>query len=316
MALSIRSGIDSEVSWALERLCRLFHNDGFLFSSLPGVIDGLFDWPEWYINEGYKQAQDCDLIFSSPPDQTLRRRYALESLFIIRNAVLVEQNAHELASHSHTVPLLLNALHNLDHTKDENVEMLLDIIEIFNMVASRWIVLPRIPERSNPIIPLLRIAGQSTNRTMIIAALTALTGLFSNPANSIHLTSDSVSLRSSIRYLPLFVDKPLLDACLNHLYSHISHPAMARSFLLHPEMPAVLRLLASLLLHEQQGLEKTYSLDKTGTIHTAPASSLAVRDHELTKEELDDLITKPEPQRCYDWCVDLFIWPLLFLNNM
>lgn len=305
MALSIRSGIDSEISWALERLCRLAHNDGFLFSSIPGVIDGLFDWPEWYINQGYKEAEDCDLVFASPPDQALHRRFSLESLFVLRNAVLHEPNALELAAHSHTVPLILNALHNLDHTRDENVEFLIHIIDIFNVVASRWFVQQSIPDRSNPIPPLLRIAEESTNRTMIISALTALTSLLSNPVNAPHLTSDSVSLKASIRYLPLFGDKPLIDACLNHLYCHISHPAMARSFLLHSEMPGVLRLLASLLLQEQLGLEKTLSLDKTGPIYTAPATSLAIRDHDLTKEELDDLVGKPEPQRCYDWSVQL-----------
>jgi len=82
---------------------------------------------------------------------------------------------------------------------------------------------------------------------------------------------------------------------------------MARAFLLHPEMPRVLKVLASLLVHEQQGLEKTITLDVTGVIHTVPSSSQATRDHELTKEELDGLVAKPEPQRCYDWMRAMFV---------
>lgn len=78
---------------------------------------------------------------------------------------------------------------------------------------------------------------------------------------------------------------------------------MARAFLLHPEMPAVLKVLATLLIHEQHGIEKTFTLDKTGSIYTAPSTSQVVRDHDLTKEELDELVGKPEPQRCYDWSV-------------
>lgn len=306
MSLSIRSGIHSEISWALDRLCRLVHNEQFVFKSLPGIIDGLFDWPEWYINEGYKAAKNAELLFSSPPDQSRQRRYALESLFVLRNAALHEQNARELALHSHTMPLIMNGFHNLDHAQDENTEVLLHIMEIFHVVASHLTITPSTPPQLNPIPPLLKAVEESSNRTMIIASLTALTALFSNPANSMHLTSTSPALASSIRYLPLFVDKPLIDACLNYMYCHISHPSMARAFLLHPEMPGVLRVLASLLLHEQQSLEKTYTLDITGPIHTAPSTSQVTRDHELTKEELDELVSKPEPQRCYDWFVLFF----------
>jgi len=310
MSLSIRSGIHSEISWALDRLCRLVHNEQFVFKSLPGVIDGLFDWPEWYINEGYKAAKHDELLFSSPPDQSRQRRYALESLFVLRNAALHEQNARELALHTHTMPLIMNGLHNLDHAQDENTEVLLHIMEIFHVVAPHLTIIPSTPPQFNPIPPLLRVVEESSNRTMIIASLGALTVLFSNPTNSIHLASTSPALASSIRYLPLFVDKPLIDACLNYMYCHISHPSMARAFLLHPEMPGVLRVLASLLLHEQQSLEKTYTLDITGPIHTAPSASQVTRDYELTKEELDELVSKPEPQRCYDWFV-LFLLKLI-----
>ncbi|KAF8973524.1 hypothetical protein BDZ97DRAFT_1900359 [Flammula alnicola] len=262
MTLSIRSGIHSEISWGLDRLCRLVHNEQFVFKSIPGVIDGLFDWPD-----------DCDLLFSAPPDQARQRRYALESLFVLRNAALHEPNALELAAHSHTIPLILNALHNLDHTKDENVKHFCIIYQ---------------PHDDYCII-------------------TALTALFSNPANGAHLTFTSSALTASLRYLPLFVDKPLIDACLNYLYCHVSYPSMARAFLLHPEMPGVLRVLASLLLHEQLGLEKTFTLDKTGPIYTAPSTSQATRDHDLTKEELDSLVAEPEPQRCYDWMRSMFV---------
>ncbi|KAF8167627.1 hypothetical protein B0H34DRAFT_646276 [Crassisporium funariophilum] len=307
MSLSLRSGIHSEVSWALDRLCRLVHNEQFVFTSFPGVIEGLFDWPEWYVNEGYKLASDSHNLFSVPPETARQRRYALECLFVLRNAALQEPNAQELAHHSHTIPLVLNALNNLGHTRDENTEALLHVIDIFHVVASNLTVHRAVSPKSNPILPLLRIASQSSNRTMIIAALTALTALFSNPANGAHLQSNSPALSTSIRYLPLFIDKPLIDACLNYLYIHVSHPPMARAFLLQPEMPSVLKVLVSLLLHEQHTLEEKVTLDVTGTIHTVPSTSQVTRDHELTKEELDGLLEKSEPQRCYEWMRTMFV---------
>ncbi|KDR85461.1 hypothetical protein GALMADRAFT_234348 [Galerina marginata CBS 339.88] len=305
MSLSIRSGIHSEVSWALDRLCRLVLNEKFVF--LPGVIDGLFDWPEWYVTEGYKESKDCDILFSSLPEQSLQRRFALESLFILRNAAFHEPNALDLAAHSHILPLILNGLHNLDHAKDENVEALLNIIDLFHVVASNDTVHPSLPTKSNPIPPLMRIVAESSNRTLIVTSITVLTALFSNPANGVHLSSQSPVLTASIRYLPLFIDKPLVHACLNYLYAHISHPPMARAFLLHQDMPGVLKVLANLLLQEQHSLEKSFTLDITGPIHTVASTSQSTRDHELTKEELDSLLVKPEPQRCYDWMRAMFV---------
>ncbi|KAF4623828.1 hypothetical protein D9613_002230 [Agrocybe pediades] len=307
MTLSIRSGIHSEVNWALNRLCRLVLNDHFLFSSLPGVIDGLYDWPEWYVTEGYKDVNDAQLLFSTTPEQAQQRLFALESLFALRNAAFQEENAIELRRHSHTVPLILNALHNLDHTKDENAEALLHIIDMFAVLASSFVVRPSTPIRSNPLPPIMKILSETNNRTMILASLMALTAFFSNPGNSSNLHPSSPALTASIRYLPLFIDKQLIDACLNYLYTHLSSPSMARAFLLHPEMPSVLKVLATLLLQEQRAIEKAFTVDITGPIFTAPSMSISTRDHELTQEELDGLVAKPEPQRCYDWMKTMFV---------
>jgi chromatin structure-remodeling complex subunit RSC9 len=303
MSLSLRSGIHTEIAWSLDRLCRLCHNDQFLLKSIPGLIDGLFEWPEWYITEGYKTSSDMDSLFSLPPDRTRKRRFALESLFVLRNTALNEQNAWDLANHSHTTPLVLNALHVLSFDREENTEFILHIIDLFHVIASKLVITPSTPLKSNPLPPFQRFASQSSNRSLIIASLTALTLVLSNPSNAIHISPDSPALGASIRYLPLFVDKPLIDACLNYFYMHISHMVMAKAFLLHPEMPGVLKLLVSFLLKEQQSLEEKVTLDITGTIHTVSSSAMNTRDHELTKEELDSLLLKPEPQRCYDWYV-------------
>jgi len=129
----------------------------------------------------------------------------------------------------------------------------------------------------------------------------ALTLLLSHPSNASHLDANSPAFAAAIRYLPLFIDKPLVSACVDYLYVHFSHPAMAKAFLLHADMPGTLRLLISLILEEQ--VEETVSLDISGVVHTVPALKVATQDHELTKEELDDLLPKPEPQRCYEWCI-------------
>src|ERR1700728_4748048 len=64
MLLSLRSGIDADIGWALNRLCRLCDNEQFVLKTIPGLIDALFEWPEWYANEGYKEHAEVTSLFS------------------------------------------------------------------------------------------------------------------------------------------------------------------------------------------------------------------------------------------------------------
>lgn len=298
MTLALRSTIDVEIAWALDRLCRLCLNEQFLLRNIPGLIDALFEWPEWYVTEGYKELADVQPLFSTPRLLLRRHRHALECLFVLRNVALHDTNAQELAYHSHTMPLIINALRNLDPDLDENAEFVLHILDFFHALGSKYIIYSLAPAAS-PLPPLMQVASQSSNRSLIISALTMITLIFSDPKNAGHLSADSPALNASLRYLPLFIDGPLLDACLNYLYVHLSHGPMAIAFLLHPDLPATLKLLVSLLLSEQ--VEETVTLDVTGTVHTTPSASLLPRDHELTQEELSGLLEQSEPERCFTW---------------
>jgi chromatin structure-remodeling complex subunit RSC9 len=298
MLLSLRSGIDTEIGWALDRLCRLCDNEQFLLRAIPGLTEALFEWPEWYVNEPDDVDSDMPSLFAPSLGAERKQRHALESLFILRNAALNEPNALELATHPRTQPLILKALRNRKANSDRNAEFLVHTMELLQAVAAK-VSVPQLPVQANVILPLQLIAGQSSDRSLIIASLTALTQVLSNSPNGAYLEPNSPAFLASIKYLPLFIDKPLVDACLNYLYVHLSHPAMAKAFLHHPDLPGTLKLLVSLLLSEQ--VEETVSLDVGGTVHTVPALTVTTRDHEIAQEELDDLLEKPEPQRCYEW---------------
>ncbi|KAF9814517.1 hypothetical protein IEO21_05068 [Rhodonia placenta] len=306
MLLSLRSEIDSEISWALDRLCRLCNNEQFLLRAIPGLTDALFEWPVWYVEVGSAQLTPPATLFSLPPEWDRKRRHALESLFILRNAAINEPNAQELSQHRRTRPLILLALHYIPPTTDANSEFIMYIIEILQAISPTLILPPPdAPNLANPMSPLRDIAGKSTNRSLIVAALTTLNLLLSNPANVVHLTEDSPALDAAVRYLPLFSDKALVEASMNYLYAHLSHPPMTKAFLLHPRMPGTLRVLVSLLLSEQ--VEETVALDISGSVQTVPAQTIAVKDHELTHEEMDRLVGLSEPQRCYEWMRTMFL---------
>ncbi|KDQ63274.1 hypothetical protein JAAARDRAFT_147414 [Jaapia argillacea MUCL 33604] len=305
MVLSLRSGLDPEISWALDRLCRLCDNDQFLLDSMPGLTDALFEWPEWYIGQSNSQKVASPLLFALPPDVEAKKRHGLECLFILRNSSLNEPNAIELAQHRRTLPLILLALRKVKPDSDANTEFLLHAIELLQTISPDLVLASSSSPEVNPVQILAEIAGTSSNRSLIISCLSTLNILLSNPSNVAHHMSDSKALTGALRYLPLFVDHPLVDACVNFLYTHLSHYPTAKAFLLHPDMPSTLKVLVSLLLHEQ--VEETVSLDIGSDVYTVPANSKSRKNHELTREELDSLVAMPEPQRCYEWMKAMFI---------
>ena len=310
MLLSLRSGLDSEVSWALERLCRLSCNDQFTLSSIPGLVDALFEWPEWYLSE-YGQDSSSEQrkgkgksdtpLFAPSFVEERHRRYALESMFVLRNAAVGNQNASELSAHSRTRPLILRALDSLDLNTDDNTQFVLYSLELLHCLAGT-LVLPSTKgtnSTSNLVPTLERIARESTNRSMIIASLSALTLLFNIPQNISHISEASPALGASIRYLPLYQDTALVDACLNFIYAHLSSPPMTKAFLLHPDLPHVLKVLVGYIL-AQQGKEMA-TLDITAPGHQVPIVKTESVIDEPSEDELQRLGVLSEPERCYQW---------------
>jgi len=303
MLLSLRSGIPSEIAWAFDRLCRLCNNEQFLFRSIPGLTNALFEWPDWYVSQTAAGSFKLSSLFAMPPSEERKRRHGLEALCIMRNAAAVnDANAEELVKHKKAVPLILSALHNVQPNSDENVEFLLYVTDLFQYIAPSYVLpLPNAPRGSSPLHPLLELVRHTSNRSLIVSSLTCLHLLFSNTTNSSRLTADSPALSASLLYLPLLPDRVLVDVCVNYLYAHLSHPPMAKAFLLHTDMPSTLKLLVTQMLSEQ--VEDTVPIEIGGPIHTVPAQAVLIQDHELNKEELDGLIALPEPQRCYEWYV-------------
>ncbi|KAH9049385.1 hypothetical protein EDB84DRAFT_1585645 [Lactarius hengduanensis] len=270
MLLSLRSGIPSEIAWAFDRLCRLCNNEQFSSRDhLPGLSS----------------------LFATPSAEERKRRHGLEALCIMRNAAAVnESNAEELVNHKESNPLDPLSFARVRPTTDDNVEFLLYVTDLFQYIAPTYTLPPAsAPQITSPLPPLLDLIRRTSNRSLIISSLTCLHLLFSNHVNSSRLTANSPALSTSLLYLPLLSDKVLVDVCLNYLYVHLSHPPMAKAFLLHPDMPSALKLLVTQILSEQ--IVDTVSIDIGGPIHTAPAQAVLIEDHELSKEELDALLS-------------------------
>ncbi|TCD62411.1 Chromatin structure-remodeling complex protein rsc9 [Steccherinum ochraceum] len=307
MVLALKSGIDSEIEWSLERLSRLSPDDKFQLHAMPGLTDALFEWPDWYVGSGAAECAQIGSLFSLPKELVRRRRFALSSVFILRNASMQEMNAGVLAAHSRARSLILFSLHSLPVEVDSNAEFVLYVIEILQSISGTLILPPaNSPLLANPVPPLHHMAERSSNRSLILASLSTLTLLLNNPGNAAYISPANPGLIAAVRYLALFAsDRELTEACLDHLYSHLAHPVMAKAFLLHPELSAVLKLLTLILKSEQ--LEHEVIVPLGGLVHTAPVTGEVVRNRELSTEESERLLVMAEPDRCTEWLKIMFV---------
>lgn len=300
MLMSLRSGIDSEISWALDRLCRLCNNEQFILAAIPGLTEALFVWPDWYVSSGADECAAKSSLFALPKALEKQRRHALESMFILKNSAVNDTNSAELAGHNRTRTLILLALHRLKPDTDANTEFMTYVIELLQSISTTLILPPPdSPLLANPVPPIEALAATASDRTLILTCLRTLTLQMANPANIAHLKPETPALFAALRYLPLLSDKPLVEACINYLYTHLSHPPMTKAFLLHSELAATLKMLVIIILSEQ--VEETVSLPLSGPIHTAPALAETSRVYQMPQEELERLLPIPEPQRCYEW---------------
>lgn len=325
MLLSLRSGIETEIAWALERLCRLSCNDQFTLSSIPGLIDVLYEWPEWFLDtygtrqgpsssrqesssspESLKASRaQLQLLFAPSLDETRRRRFALEALFILRNAALGSHNASELSAHPKTRTLITRTLAELSLGSDEATQFTVYTLDLLHCLAGSY-VLPSPKALANSPIPspvkaLEKLVSESKNRALIIGAFSSLTTLLSIPQNASHNTESSPAVTACIRYLPLYQDPGLVDACLNYLYAHLSYPPMTKTFLLNPQLPNTLKLLVGYII-AQQGKEKA-TRDVSVPSRSVPSVKVNTVVDELTSEEIKTIGVLPEPQRCHEWLV-------------
>lgn len=306
MVLALRSGLHDEIDWALLRLVVLSHEHGdrFRLHTIPGLTDALFEWPHWFIEQNQPKntlptAAIENTLFSTPDDLARKRKHAIESLLALRNVAAYEENVTHLLLHRKVVSLV-PALIKLPLTETNN-EFVYYGLELLQSFAGAIVLRP--PGYTAPVIPvdaIQKIAQTSSDRSMIIASISCLSLLFSNPQNTSFIQLDSPALLRSIQLLPLRNDSMLLTTCLDHIFAHLSYPAASKSFLLHPEMPNMIKVLVNILRMEQKEETKSQAI---GPPVKTFVEEKAREDFELSQEQLIALAAKPEPDRAFEWSV-------------
>jgi chromatin structure-remodeling complex subunit RSC9 len=302
MLLALRSGIHTEMDWALDRLCRLCDNEAWHLSSIPGLIDTLFDMPERFVRVRSAAPPTIPLPLFRPADtDEALQRHALNCLLALRNSTLNPPNAQALSAHKRTRPLIYSALQHLDPSRSADSEFLLYVLEMFYIIHSGQMqLLSFTSDEPNPIDAIAHHAGTSSDRALIVASLSALSLIFSEPGNYKYLRVDTPALNAVVRYLPAFAigDRGLSEACLNYLSIYLAHPPAAKAFMRRPELPATLRVLASIVLaHQKTTLEEV----KLGGSSPSPLSRTPPELYKLQSSEITRLSTMMEPERSQEW---------------
>ncbi|KZO96001.1 hypothetical protein CALVIDRAFT_537584 [Calocera viscosa TUFC12733] len=326
MVLSLRSGVARDTEWALERLLHLTKDwpERFWMKSLPGMGDALYDLAEFTLSpeaaaEGGWAGDDVDTA--------RKRKHAAEALLVLRNASLQDHNMHYLEKHARTFPLILHALQHFGpggKRDGQEAEFLLYAIELFHSLAPRYHL-----KAGSPLLRALVAVTSSPDRTLLRAALAALTALFSSAYNAHLITLDSPGFGAALRALPVLDPNPspapgsaqtqtqsqaqaqggadsLPHTALDFLHTHLSHPPVAKAFFRHPLFPGTLRLLLGIVL----SLQPPRAGDQPVAFAPSPpdpATSAPADPRELSQEEIAALLPLEEPRRATEWMRKLFV---------
>jgi chromatin structure-remodeling complex subunit RSC9 len=308
MLLALRSGVLSEVSWALARLLRFSLSERFVLSVWPGLVDALCDWPDWFVAHADDEGEDGN-IFSPSPVYSLRRRFALTSLLILKNAAHLDENSITLSGSRRVRFLVFMTLNKFRIPSDNKHEFLLGVLEIFRLAVYKYNPPPGLDRMS----PLISIIANSQDRAMIISGLYGLQNILDAFPNVRHVTPTSGSLKVAIYLLGITEDRELVLAALEYLLAHLANPTLAKAFLHHPDLSAILRLLVLQILYDQKLIAENVSL----TVHSSAKDPSLFNSFELPKEEMESLTLLLEPGRASEWYVErlIFLGPLLRINQ-
>ncbi|KAG8803994.1 Chromatin structure-remodeling complex protein rsc9 [Serendipita sp. 398] len=301
MLLSLECGIPSEVTWALSRLLMFTATDRFHLTQWPTLPAALCHWPEWLLTQEEKMDEDS-LNFCPSPDFATNRRFALDSILVLKNMSMTEEGGNVLARSERVRTLVMRILETCQRPTDSTLELLLGGIDLFRTTIAKWPT----PPTPAQITLLIELVGRSHDRAVLISGWLGLHTLLDTFTQTMHVKPTSPALNAAIRVLPIHFDRDLISAALEYILAHVSHPALAKAFLHHPEMPQVLRLLASQLLYDQQRVIDHVKLTLGVPPKTAIAQNNAIGLLELTQEELDSISTLPEPDRVTKWMKRVF----------
>lgn len=280
--MSIRSGIASEIDWALDRLIVVSYTepDIIRLSDFPGLLIGLLDLVRDFVDAvhglpGHEQAVLSRAMEGNQRTSIVRRR-ATEASMVLRNLAGEKLNLKSFSESKKLIAVIASALEvgaQVDEEKEGSAELRVYLLEVLEFVGE--FVTLALPGRSlsngrssqpedasSPsvrLFPLLVALTTSTDRALVLLAYRCLAALSLNEVSDSVLSLSTYNLpqlavhhpfphpiHTAIELLPLS-DADISMAALNFIYRHTLLPSNAALFCSRPELIHILRLICTKL---------------------------------------------------------------------
>ncbi|KAG4305311.1 hypothetical protein PORY_001481 [Pneumocystis oryctolagi] len=303
IALALKSGLISELDWALHHLVRLSYEQGnnLRFDRIPDLAETLIKKLYEFLKETSKKDnvivngdifnQDNDEWSMDHQDRKALDKI-LEAALILRNLALLSDNASYLARLEMTHPTLVLGIQQVDDFSSVELKhYCMDIIE----AVSFYIVIS--DEKDDLYLSLCELL-ECDDRAMLIGALRALARLALHDLNNRLLQNIPLSVFDRIRLFLSLDDEELLGSALDFIYQFTTYKTNTQSILELDDIHDLVDQLVRLMMFQAEEKEVQVSLS-TNIKQLAPLGPPP-----LPAEIVQELLGFGEPDRAIKWmCV-------------
>ncbi|KAA8909049.1 hypothetical protein TRICI_004669 [Trichomonascus ciferrii] len=294
ITMGMRSGIPSELDWALTALLQVSCNNPHMFELkyhgdlLSAILERILN--RWYLEDYSEQLESLGSLALSDA-QHKELQMILEALLILRNASLDPENGQLLAHDPRCREVIERGL-NLPVAVDVFAEFRLYCLEMAESVCFH--ITPESAE--DPLfVATLNAVSAGEDRGHVIPSLRALSRLLIRDEKNIVQDLPDAVLSQVCSYL-LVDDDELVSAALDFLYQFTSHASnVAR--LLQPDLQGLCcKHLVRLITHRLREPEPDYIRLPRRTQKPVPVEPPRIPD-----DILEELLTYDEPDRATHW---------------
>lgn len=333
--LALQSGVLPEQEYALHHLVKISHERGdkYRFDSFPGLAEALIEkvlevGPLVYdmdLTIAYNEDAMLDddnaldgingtrglverLKVQMPPnvqDRMQTEGYATkltlinEAALVLRNMVMLEENAQFLASLP-TVRDLLIILLNLPHSS-AIIEMQQYALEIAEQLTRFF---PSNPE--DPLFTSLLAFIDTDDRGSILTALHGICRMGQTLQQMVRLEGVPIRTVQKMCEWMLVEDEELRSACLDFLYLYTAAPENIETLLHHTDAQGLVKQLTRLLLHGARvdDMKPPPKMTSKPSVSATPAEEVAIP--KISQDLIDQLLVYDEPERSSQWLRSCF----------
>jgi chromatin structure-remodeling complex subunit RSC9 len=291
IVMGLRSGLDSEEEYSLDRLIvySFERGDDLYVSQFPPLADLLFERIESVgkLVEEFKMDDQKDSVDNAQFVKRLNR--ITQAALIVRNLSINHHNAKLFAEQRYTKDTLVQIL-NLP-TRPNFSELKNYALDMVELMASSFSFF-----NPDPLFDALAIGLGSDDRGVLLGSMKSLSRFVMgrDEFNRLGEISDSVVFR--ITGLLMLEDEDLASACLDFLYQYTANDENVEKLLQPPQGVEVTRHLIRLLLFQGLTGEQIVYLRQVKRPPSTP------RDiPPLPQDIINDLLGYPEPERAAKW---------------